>query len=141
MVKIKRVKEITPEIVDAFLVLMPQLTTTSPAPDEKLLESILESKDTYLFVAYHSKIVGTLTVVITKTPSGIKAWIEDVIVDSSCRGQHIGKMLVAYAIDFAKELNVSTLNLTSSPDRVVANQLYQSMGFALRETNVYRLTL
>ena len=141
MIEIKQVKEITHEIVEAFSILIPQLTTKSKTPDKKFLEEIIETKNVYLFIACNANIAGSITVVVTNTPSGSKAWIEDVIVDKEARGQNIGEKLVSFAIDFAKELNISSINLTSSPDRIAANKLYQKLGFILRETNVYRLTI
>ena len=141
MIEIKQIQEITPEIVEAFSILMPQLTTKSKVPDRKYLEEIIETKNTYLFIACNPDIVGSITVVVTNTPSGSKAWIEDVIVDKSTRGQSIGRELVSFVIYFAKKLNIKSINLTSSPDRVAANKLYQKLGFILRETNVYRLTI
>ena len=141
MIEIKQIQEITPEIVEAFSILMPQLTAKSEIPDRKYLEEIIETKNTYLFMACNPDIVGSITVVVTNTPSGSKAWIEDVIVDKSTRGQSIGRELVSFVIYFAKKLNIKSINLTSSPDRVAANKLYQKLGFILRETNVYRLTI
>lgn len=141
MIEIKQIQEITPEIVEAFSILMPQLTAKSEIPDRKYLEEIIETKNTYLFMACNPDIVGSITVVVTNTPSGSKAWIEDVIVDKNSRGQNVGETLVSFAIGFAKMLNIKSINLTSNPDRIAANKLYQKLGFILRETNVYRLTI
>ncbi|MBB4037131.1 ribosomal protein S18 acetylase RimI-like enzyme [Dysgonomonas hofstadii] len=141
MIEIKRVTKITPEIIDAFSLLIPQLTNQNQVPDRKDMETIIESKNTYLFIGCNPGIVGTLTLVIMKTLSGSKAWIEDVVVDSSARGQNIGKELVCHAIDYAKKLNVSSINLTSGTDRIAANKLYQSLGFIQRNSNLYRLSL
>ncbi|MDR2914108.1 MAG: GNAT family N-acetyltransferase [Tannerella sp.] len=141
MIKIEQVKDITPEIVEAFSILIPQLTAKNKIPDKKSLEEIIETKNTYLFIACAPHIVGSITVVVTNTPSGSKAWIEDVIVDKDACGQNTGEKLVSFAIDFIKGLNVSSINLTSSPDRIAANKLYRKLGFILRETNVYRLTI
>lgn len=141
MIEIKQVKEITDETVEAFSRLIPQLTGKSGNLDKKYLEEIIETQNTYLFTARNPNIVGSITVVVMNTPSGSKAWIEDVIVDKNARGQNVGEKLVVFAIDFAKKLNITSINLTSSPDRIAANKLYQKLGFILRETNVYRLTV
>lgn len=141
MIEIKQVKEITPEIVDAFASLIPQLTSKSEAPDKKALEEIIKVPGSYLFIACNPQIVGTISLVVVKTPSGTKAWIEDVVVNNNTRGQNVGKELVNYAIGFAKSLNVASINLTSSPERIAANKLYLKLGFELRETNVYRLMI
>ncbi|MFV0536376.1 MAG: GNAT family N-acetyltransferase [Dysgonomonas sp.] len=141
MIEIKQIKEITPEIIEAFSILIPQLTAKSETPNKKYLEEIIKTQSAYLFTACNPDIVGSITVVVMNTPSGSKAWIEDVIVDKNARGQNVGEKLVSFAIDFAKKLNITSINLTSSPDRVAANKLYQKLGFILRETNVYRLTI
>lgn len=141
MIEIKQVKEITPDIADAFSVLIPQLSPQSDVPTPEYLEQLISISGNYIFVAVAPQIVGSLTLVVIQTPSGAKAWIEDVVVDLKARGMGVGEALVAEAIDFAKRLNVSSINLTSRPDRVSANKLYQRLGFQLRDTNVYRLTM
>jgi ribosomal protein S18 acetylase RimI-like enzyme len=82
-----------------------------------------------------------MTLVFNKIPTGDKLWIEDVVVDKVARGKGLGKELIQFAIKYAKNKNVKTINLTSSPERVAANKLYQKLGFMLRETNVYRLII
>ncbi len=141
MIEIKQVEEITPDVVNAFSVLIPQLSPDSDIPTQEYLEQLISISGNYVFVAVAPQIVGSLTLVVMQTPSGAKAWIEDVVVDSTARGLGVGAALVAEAIDFAKRLHVSSINLTSRPDRVSANKLYQRLGFQLRDTNVYRLTI
>ena len=80
-----------------------------------------------------------LTVGIYYSPTGGKAWIEDVVVDESFRGQGLSKLLVAHAVEFVKAKQVPSLMLTSNPKRIAANKLYQAMGFERKETNVYRM--
>ena len=103
------------------------------------LSHIVNDKNKYIFIASNPQIVGTITLVIVKIPSGTRAWIEDVIVDQDARGQSIGEKMLLHVIEFAKKLNVASINLTSSPSRIAANKLYQKLGFNLRETNVYRI--
>ncbi|MFR0679326.1 GNAT family N-acetyltransferase [Dysgonomonas mossii] len=139
MVEIKQIKEVTPDIVSAFSRLMPQLAPHLKAPLMEDLSHIVNDKNKYIFIASNPQIVGTITLVIVKIPSGTRAWIEDVVVDQHARGQSIGEKMLQYVIDFAKKLNVASINLTSSPSRIAANKLYQKLGFNLRETNVYRI--
>ena len=139
MVEIKQIKEITPDIVSAFSRLMPQLAPHLKAPQMEDLSHIVNDKNKYIFIASNTQIVGTITLVIVKIPSGTRAWIEDVIVDEDARGQSIGEKMLLHVIEFAKKLNVASINLTSSPSRIAANKLYQKLGFNLRETNVYRI--
>ena len=108
------------------------------------LVRVAEALGTHFFAAVNDddRIVGCATVCVFETPTGRKANIEDVVVSSSCRGQHIGKMLMEHIIDFARrELGDVDLHLTSRPMRVAANNLYRSVGFRQRETNVYKLEI
>lgn len=121
--------------------LVPLLSSSAPPLESSDLKELVESDCTSLLIATDAdegKIVGTLTLVVFKIPTGIRAWIEDVIVDSDARGKGIGKLLVRKAIETAASKGARTVDLTSRPSRIEANALYQSLGFELRETNVYR---
>lgn len=140
--KIYKLTTVTDQVVDAFGKLIPQLAPNCALPTKNDLEALVKSEMTQLFIAEEDEVVlGALTLVFTKIPTGSKVWIEDVVVDSSARGKGVGKQLMAFAIDYVKNQNIKTINLTSSPDRIAANNLYQRLGFMQRETNVYRLTM
>ena len=144
MLIVSRATEVTDELVAAITQLLPQLSATAPAPTRDDVEAIVASPATVLFVARNGEdgpIVGTLTLALFRIPSGIRAWIEDVIVDESVRGQGGGEALTLAAIDIAREMGARTIELTSRPTRQAANRLYQRLGFGLRETNVYRYDL
>jgi ribosomal protein S18 acetylase RimI-like enzyme len=85
--------------------------------------------------------VGSLTLAVFRIPTGLRAWIEDVVVDESARGQGVGEALNRAALDRAAALGAVTVDLTSRPSRAAANRLYQRLGFEPRETNVYRYDL
>ncbi len=133
------VKEINQEIATAFTKLMPQLSPGSRIPAMAELNEIIKSGNTHIIIAKEEKISGTLTLVFQKIPTGEKAWIEDVVVDFSSRGKGIGEKLIRYAIDYSRNKGIRTIDLTSSPERIAANKLYQKLGFEKRNTNVYRL--
>lgn len=140
--KIYKLTTITDSVLIAFNDLIPQLSSNCALPTKEDLEAIVNSNNTLLFIAEaHNKIVGTLTLVFNKIPTGDKVWIEDVVVDKSARGKGVGKELILFAIKYAKSKNSQDINLTSSPKRVTANKLYQKLGFVQRETNVYRLII
>ena len=86
-------------------------------------------------------IVGSLTLVMYRIPTGLKAWIEDVVVDEAARGSGVGEALNFAAIDEARRRGAKAVNLTSRPSREAANRLYQRIGFSARDTNVYRYDL
>ena len=141
MLEIEQVKEINMEIVEALSRLILQLSPDSKIACSESLKRIVSNKGSYLFIARNTDIIATLTLLVIESPTGAKAWIEDVVVDSKARGQKVGEKLLIHAIDFAKTLDISSINLTSMPERVAANKLYHKLGFEKRETNVYRLMI
>jgi ribosomal protein S18 acetylase RimI-like enzyme len=88
----------------------------------------------------HGRIEGMLTLIVFRIPTGVRAWIEDVVVDETVRGRGVGEGLSQEAVRRAVELGARTVELTSRPSREAANRLYQRLGFALRDSNVYRYT-
>jgi ribosomal protein S18 acetylase RimI-like enzyme len=130
------------ELVAAVAVLLPQLSSSSPAPANEDLARIIGDPATTLFLARDDgRIVGMLTLVLFLLPSGLRAWIEDVVVDDEARGGGIASALVQAALDHASAQNARTVDLTSRPEREAANRLYLRLGFEQRSTNVYRRTL
>lgn len=127
-------------VVGALARLLPELSSSAPAPGRSLLERIVDSPVTSLFVARDERaaIVGTLTLAIFEIPTGVRAWIEDVVVDPKARGAGVGTALVAGALEAARSRGARTVDLTSRPQREAANRLYLRCGFELRATNVYR---
>ncbi|MXW61098.1 MAG: GNAT family N-acetyltransferase [Acidimicrobiaceae bacterium] len=121
--------------------LVPQLSRSNPPPSAAALGEIVDSDAATLLIARdHSGIVGTLTLVLFRIPTGIRAWIEDVIVDEGTRGSGVGRSLNEAAIERALAAGAVSVDLTSRPSREEANRLYQRMGFSKRETNVYRFS-
>ena len=139
---IEEVDVVGPEVVQALRRLIPQLSQSAPTVEAYDLESIVAAPDTTLFVARSDAgIVGTLTLVLFRSPSGARGWIEDVVVDVASRGQGVGEALVDAAIALARKASSRTVDLTSNPKREGANRLYVRCGFVQRETNVYRISL
>jgi GNAT superfamily N-acetyltransferase len=140
--KIYKLDTVTDHLVHAFKILIPQLSSHCALPTKTDLENMVQSNTTELFIAEeHNQILGTFTLVFNTIPTGHKVWIEDVVVDSAARGKGLGKDLMLFAIDYVAQKHINTINLTSSPERIAANKLYQKLGFVKRETNVYRLTI
>ena len=135
-------RESSPELLIALNRLVPQLSSSAPALTMGDLDRLITSSASTLFVALSDgAYVGTLTLVTFIIPSGRRAWIEDVVVDESARGQGAGEKLTNAAIEHARNQGVRTLDLTSRPSRTAANALYTKLGFAARATNVYRFNL
>ena len=122
--------------------LIPQLSSSSAPISAQELEEVIESDTTVLFSARSGQeIVGLLTLAIFRIPTGVRAWIEDVVVDNQARGKGVGDALNRAALAEAKRRGAKTVDLTSRPSREAANRLYQRLGFKQRDTNVYRYDL
>ena len=119
--------------------LIPQLSSSSAPISAQELEEIIQSDTTVLFAARSGQeIVGLLTLAIFRIPTGVRAWIEDVVVDNQARGRGVGDALNRAALAEAERRGAKTVDLTSRPSREAANRLYQRLGFKQRDTNVYR---
>jgi ribosomal protein S18 acetylase RimI-like enzyme len=136
------VREVTEGSCDLHRVLsdlLPQLSSQPPPFTKEHLEEIVASPASRLLVAEDgSEVVGTLTLALFRVPTGMRAWIEDVVVDGSRRGQGVGEALVQAALELAASCGSRTVDLTSRPTREAANRLYRRLGFTERRTNVYR---
>jgi ribosomal protein S18 acetylase RimI-like enzyme len=127
------------ELIEAFQRLIPQLSSSNPPPTQDELAEIISAPSTVLFIArLDEHIVGTLTLATFRIPTGVRAWIEDVVVDTAARGHGVGEALNQAAILEAHHRGAITVDLTSRPSREAANRLYQRIGFVARDTNVYR---
>jgi ribosomal protein S18 acetylase RimI-like enzyme len=138
--EISLLTEVTDDIVESFAQLLPQLSTSAVIPTRAELQEIADNDS--FFIARDpelgGQIVGSLTLVTFRIPTGVRSWIEDVVVDTSMRGKGIGEALTRAALQRAAELGAKTVDLTSRPSREAANRLYRRVGFELRQTNLYR---
>ena len=121
--------------------LLPQLSSSAPPLNLERLIEIIQSSSVHLYIAREEQeVLGMLSLVLFTIPTGMRAWVEDVVVDEKARGKGVGKALSEHALKEASRLGAKTVDLTSRPSRVAANQLYQRVGFTKRETNVYRFS-
>jgi ribosomal protein S18 acetylase RimI-like enzyme len=138
-VNVVEVLDVDQRLLDAFERLTPQLSSSGIVPGEDVLNEIVKSPATVLLMADDDgAYVGSLTLVLFRIPTGMRAWIEDVVVDESVRGTGVGSALNLAAIERAQRVGARTVDLTSRPSRQAANRLYQRLGFKPRDTNVYR---
>lgn len=139
-VDIEVVQVATGEVVKAFRRLLPQLSASAKPLDEQTLQTLVAWQGIRLLVArIDGEIVGTLTLVMFPIPTGLRAWIEDVVVDEAARGQGVGAALTEQAVRLARAAGARTVDLTSRPSRQAANRLYERLGFRPRDSRVYRL--
>ncbi|MHB8438778.1 MAG: GNAT family N-acetyltransferase [Acidimicrobiales bacterium] len=140
-VTVQEVARATAEVCEGIRALLPQLSGSAPPPSDDEIDQIASSPATTLFVARRPQsghVVGSLTLAVFRIPTGMRAWIEDVVVDESERGTGVGAALTKAALDKAAALGCRTVDLTSRPTREAANRLYKRIGFTQRQTNVYR---
>jgi ribosomal protein S18 acetylase RimI-like enzyme len=132
----------TPEVVDAFARLLPQLSSSAARLTREALVDIIGAPHNTVLLARDpsagNRIVGTLTLVMFRIPSGMRAWIEDVVVDDVARGRGAGEALTRTAVDLARQRGARTVDLTSNQSRHAAHRLYEKTGFHVRDTSVYR---
>jgi ribosomal protein S18 acetylase RimI-like enzyme len=141
-ISIETVHEANDELSAAVNRLVSQLSSTAAPLEAATLAAIVESPASTLFVATdNGTIVGTLTLVIVSVPTGVRAWIEDVVVDETARGAGVGEALTLAAVDEARRRHVRSIELTSRPAREAANAMYVKLGFTVRDTNVYRFSV
>ncbi len=142
-VQVEVVRQVTDEVVDAFDRLLPQLSRSAPPLGRDGIESIVACTANTLLVSRSpaGPITGTLTLVMFPIPSGMRAWIEDVVVDESARGQGAGVALTQEALRLAREAGARTVDLTSRPSRAAAGRLYERIGFEIRSSRLYRFNL
>lgn len=141
-IEISVASEASEELVAALGRLIPQLSASAAPLDRAALVDVIATPSNILLLARDqecgNRIIGTLTLVIFRIPTGIRAWIEDVVVDSSARGRGVGEALTREAIRLAAERGAQTIDLTSRRSREAAHRLYEKVGFILRDTGVYR---
>ncbi|MEV7883115.1 GNAT family N-acetyltransferase [Streptomyces sp. NPDC002817] len=141
-VRVEIAREASQEFVDAFARLLPQLSSTAKPLGHEAVDGMLtHDANTVLLARTQAGIVGTLTLVMLPLPSGLRARVEDVVVDTAARGQGVAGLLIEEALRIAHEAGARTVDLTSRPDRGPANRLYERLGFRARESTVYRFPL
>jgi ribosomal protein S18 acetylase RimI-like enzyme len=140
---VERAHQTTPELLEALQRLLPQLSPGRPLPTTAEVKELMAAHGSTLLVARDElgRIVGTLTLVVFRTTTELRARIEDVVVDEDARGKGLGEELVKEALRLAQERGAQSVGLTSRPDREAANRLYERIGFDHRPTNVYTFTL
>jgi ribosomal protein S18 acetylase RimI-like enzyme len=146
MIVIEEATVVTDELMMAFNRLVPQLSSSNPAPSREQLTEMVNSPATIVLIARDTDrdqgaIIGSLTLAVFRIPTAMRAWIEDVVVDTGARGQGVGEALVRNALEAAARVGAKTVDLTSRSSREAANRLYVRVGFEKRDTNIYRFNI
>ena len=138
-VAIEELTDVTDEVVEAFSRLLPQLSTSAKPLDAAAIRTVVSSPSvTVLLARDEGKIIGSLSLVVFRIPTAVRAWIEDVVVDGAAGRKGTGTALVQEAVERARAAGARTVDLTTRPSRVAAGNLYEKAGFRQRDTRVYR---
>jgi ribosomal protein S18 acetylase RimI-like enzyme len=138
-VAIEELTDVTDEVVEAFSRLLPQLSTSAKPLDAAAIRMMVSSPSvTVLLARDQGEIIGSLSLVVFRIPTAVRAWIEDVVVDGAAGRKGTGTALVQEAVRRAKAAGARTVDLTTRPSRVAAGNLYEKAGFEQRNTRVYR---
>ena len=136
--KVGRVTEADDALATAVARLVPQLSPKRQAAGLAQLAELVATPGTSLIVARDgADVLGMLTLIVYRVPTGVRAWIHDVVVDETARGRGVGEALAREALHLAESAGAISVELTTRQGREAANRLYRRLGFELRETNVY----
>ncbi|MGH3304198.1 MAG: GNAT family N-acetyltransferase [Streptosporangiaceae bacterium] len=142
-IAIEELREVTDEVVDAFGRLLPQLSASAAPLDATAIREIASSPAVTILIARgddDDTIIGTLSLVVFRIPTGVRAFIEDVVVDAAAGRKGTGTALVREAVERAVKAGARSVDLTTRPSRLAAGNLYERAGFSQRDTRVYRYT-
>jgi ribosomal protein S18 acetylase RimI-like enzyme len=136
--RVGRVTEADDALAAAVARLVPQLSPKRQAAGLAELAELVATPGTSLIIARDgADVVGMLTLIVYRVPTGVRAWIHDVVVDETARGRGVGEALAREALGLAESAGAVSVELTTRQEREAANRLYRRLGFELRETNVY----
>jgi ribosomal protein S18 acetylase RimI-like enzyme len=122
-------------------VLMKQLDDEKTVT-RSMFQDVIDDPGSHLYALFDGdRIAGCATFSVYYSPTGRKACVEDVVVHTDYRGQHLGRALLEHIISEARKMSPIEIHLTSRPVRVAANALYQSLGFVKRDTNFYKMVV
>jgi ribosomal protein S18 acetylase RimI-like enzyme len=131
--------ETSDELHEIFARLIPQLSASAPVPGAAEVSEMLAAKGTTILIAREGcAILGVVTLIVFRTPTGLRAQIESLVVDTAARRRGVGEALCRAALARAADAGADSVDLTSAPSRAAANRLYLRLGFERRDTNVYR---
>lgn len=141
-IAIREISDPTDPLLPSLVALLPQLSSQAQTPSNGYIANLLsQGCITFLVAADEQTVYGTTTLVTYSTLTGVRCRIEDVVVSEEARGHGLGQQLTAKAVDLARNSGARTIDLTSRPHREAANAMYRKMGFEIRNSNSYRLTL
>ena len=146
MIEIGPMTEYDGEVAEAMGKLRQQLSKRhdGSAIEREKIEELIESPYHDILIALDDdKVVGMAIVSIVLSTLDRNVYMEDLVVDSECRGKGVGGMLLEAVKDWGRQKGCRSLEFTSSnrEKKVGAKDFYESHGAMLRETDFYRVEL
>lgn len=142
MITLKRVKRADKKILAVVNRLLPQLSRTAKSLSWRQFREMVTDKNNFFVGVWDGRnMIGMGLVVFILTPVGLRARLEDMVIDEKYRGKGLGSILTRQLISEAKKRKARWIEFTSRKDRVATNNFYKKFGFKPRDTNVYRLSL
>ncbi len=139
--KIEVAKQASPALLRAVTSLLPQLTSSGRSMTAAELNTMITTPAATLLIAKdEEKIVGMISLAVVQMPTGLRSYLEDLVIDASYRRRGAATILLHAAIDVARNAGARTLDMTSRPSRTGAILLYERLGFRRRDTNAFRYT-
>lgn len=134
-----RLRQAVEADIDSLITLLEQLFTieqdftADPDKQRRGLDQLLRSQLAYVVVAVlDGDILGmaSLQVVISTAEGGRAGWVEDVVVREDQRGHGIGRAMLAHLSEWAKDNNLTRLQLLADQDNQAALDFYQHLGWS-----------
>jgi len=129
---IPRILELYEELVTSTA---PAETGHTPSLDEyrRVFEQVCDMPGHELVVAEENgEVIGTMVLLVVPnlSHSGLPwATVENVVTDQRFQRRGIGKLMMEYAIKYAREAGCYKLQLSSSKTRHEAHRFYENLGF------------
>lgn len=114
----------------------------TPKYDEQALEAILSDGSKPIFVFDEGKILGHAFCQITEIKNHRllqdtkTLYIDDICVDETVRGKHIGKALYEFVRDYAKSIGCYNITLNVWEGNDAAYSFYKNMGMQVQKTGM-----
>ena len=146
MIEVGPVTEYDGDVAEAMGKLRAQLSSRhdGSAIEREKIEELIESPyHDILIAADEGKVVGMVIVSVVLATLDRNVYMEDLVVDSECRGKGVGGMLLEAVKDWGRNKGCRRLEFTSSnrDGKAGARGFYESHGAEVRETDFYRVEL
>ena len=146
MIDIGAMTEYDGDIAEAMGKLRQQLSQRhdGSAIDREKIEELIESPYHDILIALDDDtVVGMVIVSIVLSTLDRNVYMEDLVVDSECRGKGVGGQLLEAVKEWGRAKGCRRLEFSSSSrdGKVGARGFYESHGAVVRETDFYRVEL